>query len=37
MNVVFGSDGSVQQLRVSFEQHCEGSGPALRGNLTYVR
>jgi hypothetical protein len=36
-NIVFATDGSVQQLRASFEQHCEGLGPALRGNVSYVR
>jgi hypothetical protein len=36
-DVVFGTDGTVQRLAVSFEQHCEGAGPALRGNVSYVR
>jgi hypothetical protein len=36
-NLVFGSDGSVQQLRVDFIQHCEGKAPALTGTLSYVR
>jgi hypothetical protein len=36
-NLVYGSDGSVQQLRADFEQHCEGAGAALRGTVSYVR
>jgi hypothetical protein len=34
---VYGGDNSVQQLEVTFEQHCEGAGPALRGQILYVR
>jgi hypothetical protein len=30
---VFGPDGYVQSFRASFEQHCEGSAPALRGEV----
>lgn len=37
VNVVYAGDGSVQQLRVDFEQHCENQGPALRGTLSFVR
>lgn len=29
-DVAFGTDGSVQRLNVTFEQHCEGGGAALR-------
>src|SRR4029078_2921535 len=33
VGIVYGTDGAVQQLRVDFEQHCEGGGPALRGTI----
>jgi hypothetical protein len=33
----YGSDGSVQRLTATFEQHCEGGGPALRGKIVYAR
>jgi len=33
----YGGDGSVQRLTATFEQHCEGGGPALRGKIVYVR
>jgi len=36
-DLVFAADGSVQRLAASFEQHCEGAGAALRGNVSYVR
>jgi hypothetical protein len=29
--------GVVQRLSATFEQHCEGGGPALRGTLVYVK
>jgi hypothetical protein len=32
-NVVFGPFGYVQTLDATFEQHCEGSEPALRGEV----
>jgi hypothetical protein len=32
-DAVFGPDGYVQSFRASFEQHCEGSAPALRGEV----
>jgi len=35
--IVFGGDGSIQRLRATFEQHCEGAGPALRGTVSYAR
>ena len=34
---VYGADGSVQRFLATFEQHCEGTGPALRGTLSYTR
>ena len=34
---VYAGDGSVQRFRATFEQHCEGAGPALRGTVSYVR
>jgi hypothetical protein len=34
---VYGGDGSVQRFRATFEQHCEGAGPAMRGTLFYAR
>lgn len=34
---VFSGDGSIQRLRATFEQHCEGAGPALRGTVSYAR
>lgn len=37
IDAAYGGDGAVQRLRVSFEQHCEGGGPALRGTVYYVR
>jgi hypothetical protein len=36
-SVSYGSDGSLQFLQASFEQHCEGGGPALRGTVFYTR
>ncbi|UUY09922.1 hypothetical protein LRS11_07785 [Pseudomonas sp. J452] len=33
--VTYGSDGVVTALNASFEQHCEGGAPALRGQLSY--
>lgn len=33
--VTYGSDGVVTALNASFEQHCEGNAPALRGQLSY--
>lgn len=35
--IVYGGDDSLQRLRVTFEQHCEGGGAALRGTVFYVR
>jgi hypothetical protein len=35
--IVFGADGSLQQLRATFEQHCEGVGAALRGTISFTR
>jgi hypothetical protein len=32
-DAVFGADGYVQRFRASFEQHCEGNAPALRGEV----
>jgi hypothetical protein len=34
---VYGGDNSVQRFRATFEQHCEGGGPALRGTIAFVR
>lgn len=31
-----GADGSLQRLTATFEQHCEGAAPALRGKIVYV-
>jgi len=36
-DAVFGTDGSVQRFAASFEQHCDGAGPALRGNVSVGR
>jgi len=36
-DAVFGTDGSVQRFAASFEQHCNGAGPALRGNISFGR
>jgi hypothetical protein len=33
----YGGDGSLQRLTATFEQHCEGGGPALRGKIVYAR
>lgn len=33
----YGADGTVQRLTATFEQHCEGGGPALRGKIVYAR
>jgi hypothetical protein len=33
----YGSDGVLQRLTATFEQHCEGGAPALRGKIVYVR
>ena len=35
--VAYGGDNSLQRLRATFEQHCEGTGPAIRGTISYVR
>jgi len=37
VDLVYASDGGVEQLRVNFEQHCEARAPALRGTISYVR
>jgi hypothetical protein len=29
-------DTSVQRFKATFEQHCDGAGPALRGTISYV-
>jgi hypothetical protein len=36
-DAAYGIDGSVQRFSATFEQHCEGAGPALRGTIVYVR
>lgn len=33
--VVYGSSGTVQSFRATFEQHCEGLAPAARGEIRY--
>lgn len=33
--VKYGSDGVVSRINATFEQHCEGKTPALRGQLSY--
>jgi hypothetical protein len=33
--VTYGSSGEVLSLWATFEQHCEGAGPALRGDVRY--
>ena len=33
--MTYDSDGEVTALNVSFEQHCDGKAPALRGQLSY--
>lgn len=33
--LVLGGDGSVQRLLLTFEQHCDGSVPALRGEVSF--
>jgi hypothetical protein len=37
VDFAYGTDGSVQRFMATFEQHCEGGGPALRGKIVYVR
>ena len=37
VDFAYGADGSVQRFTATFEQHCEGGGPALRGKIVYVR
>jgi RTX calcium-binding nonapeptide repeat (4 copies) len=34
-SVTFGADGSLRTASVTFEQHCEGGTPALRGTLEF--
>jgi Bacterial Ig-like domain (group 2) len=36
-DAVYAADGSVQRFSATFEQHCEGAGAALRGQIVYVR
>src|SRR5262245_19684735 len=33
LEVVYGRDGSVERFAATFEHHCEGAGPALRGTI----
>jgi hypothetical protein len=33
----FAADVILQRLTATFEQHCDGAGPALRGKIVYVR
>lgn len=33
----YGADGALSRFTATFEQHCEGAGPALRGKIVYVR
>jgi hypothetical protein len=37
MEAVYAVDGTVQRFHATFEQHCEGGGPALRGEIFFVR
>lgn len=36
LDVTYGPYGYLQSFHVTFEQHCEGAAPALRGELTVV-
>lgn len=36
LNLELGQNGTVDRFHVTFEQHCEGQGPALKGELAVV-
>jgi hypothetical protein len=36
-DAAYGAGGVVQRFSATFEQHCEGGGPALRGTIVYVQ
>jgi hypothetical protein len=35
--ITFGAGNQLDRLQATFEQHCNGMGPALRGTIFYVR
>jgi hypothetical protein len=36
LEVEFAPDGSISRFAAAFEQHCEGAGPALHGEILYL-
>lgn len=35
LQITYGADDSIEAFRATFEQHCEGAGPALRGEVRF--